>query len=80
MPGILGNVNSVTATFVTQDIGLNDFTIVIISRNPDFSFQYNEGFVFIRMVVHRNLGARLKCIEKPVTLVIKTLMKVVVLS
>jgi hypothetical protein len=80
MPYILGDVHTITTAFVAKNIGLDNFTIVIVSRHPDFSFQDNKGLVFVWMVMHRNLGTRFKSIEKPVALVVKTLVKVVILS
>ena len=78
MPCVLGNVNAIDAFLMTDDAGLQHFTIVVVGGDAHLAFQYHHGLVFGGMVMHRYLRAWFQHVEKAVALVGKALVKIVV--
>ncbi len=79
MPDILGNVNAISAFFVTQDTRLDDLTLVIVNQHFHLALQNHKGLVLGGMMMNRNLGAGFQGIEKAMAFVFKALMEIVVL-
>ena len=67
VPCVLWYVDPVITIFQTDDAGLYYFAIVIVGGHPDLAFQDDYGFILGRMVVHRNLRARLQGVEETMT-------------
>ena len=80
MPYVFRNVNTIRAATVTYDTGLQHFTIVVVGRYLDLTFDNHKCLGFGRMMVHWYKCAWLKTIKKTMTLIIETFMEVVVLS
>ena len=78
MPDVLGDVNTIGATFLTDDTGFQHLTIIIIGGYSDFTFQYHKGLGLVRMMVNRDECPRFQGIEETVALVLQALVEVVV--
>jgi hypothetical protein len=79
MPYILGDIHTITATFLTDDTGFHDASLVIIGGHTDFSLQYHKSLVLIRMVMYGDESTWFQRIEKTVAFILQTLMEVIVL-
>ena len=78
MPDILGNVNAISAFFVTEDTRLHDLTLVIVNQHFHLALQNHKGLVLGGMMMNWNLGAGFQGIEKTMAFVFKALMEIVV--
>ena len=79
VPDVLGNVHTITATFLTDDAGFHYLALVIVGCHSDLSFQNHKGLVLVRMVMHWDKCAWFQRIEESVALVLNALMEIVVL-
>ena len=79
VPDVLGNVHTITATFLTDDTGFHYLALVIVGCHTHFALQNHKGLVLVGMVMYRNKCAWFQGIKESVALVLQTLMKVVVL-
>ena len=79
MPDVLGNIHTITSTFLAENAGVHSLTLVIIGRQPDLAPQYHKGLVLVGVMMYWDKSAWLQGVEESVTLVLQTLMEVIVL-
>ena len=78
MPHILRDVNPIVATLLTQHHIFYDRAIIIVSSHSNLASQDNERLIFRWVFMDGYHSPWLNGIQKTMTLILKTLMKVIV--